>query len=183
MLNDILLGRCHSYLRMLANIHLDEQLQNKFDPSDVVQQTLLTAHEKLGQFRGQTEDELFAWLRQILRNQIASVRRQMRAAKRDIGRESSLADPSADLEDWPSTEQASPGDMLVRHEELARLADGLAQLAPDQRLVVELHHLRRLTVAEVATKVGRSKAAVVGLLFRGLKNLRLILSDSSLEAS
>jgi RNA polymerase sigma-70 factor (ECF subfamily) len=51
----------------------------------------------------------------------------------------------------------------------------MACLPPDQQRVVELHHLQGLPVAEVADQMGRSKPAVVGLLFRGLKKLRQLL--------
>jgi RNA polymerase sigma-70 factor (ECF subfamily) len=58
-----------------------------------------------------------------------------------------------------------------------RLAQALAGLQPDQRQVVELHHLKGVPVAEVATLMGRSRPAVVGPLFRGLKKLRQLLRD------
>ena len=51
----------------------------------------------------------------------------------------------------------------------------MARLPEDQRRVVELHHLKGLPVAETAQRVGRTRAAVVGLLFRGLKKLRELL--------
>jgi RNA polymerase sigma-70 factor (ECF subfamily) len=60
---------------------------------------------------------------------------------------------------------------------LLRLAAALGRLPEDQRQVVELHHLKGLTVAEVAEQMGRTRASVVGLLFRGLKKLRELLHD------
>ncbi|HEV2947102.1 MAG TPA: hypothetical protein VGX70_06985, partial [Gemmataceae bacterium] len=60
------LERCREYLHLLARLHLDHRLQGKLDPADVVQQTLMRAHEKRDQFRGRTYAELTAWLRQIL---------------------------------------------------------------------------------------------------------------------
>ncbi len=51
------------YLRLLARLHIDPRLRGRLDPSDVVQQTLLIAHEKMAQFRGKTHAELAAWLR------------------------------------------------------------------------------------------------------------------------
>ena len=55
-----------SYLAALARINLDPRLQSKLDPSDVVQQTMLQAHRALREFRGTTDAEMAAWLRQIL---------------------------------------------------------------------------------------------------------------------
>ena len=47
---------------------------------------------------------------------------------------------------------------------------------------MELHHLKGLTVAEVAVEIDRTRPAVVGLLFRGLKRLRELLAAESGEA-
>ena len=62
------LERCREYLRLLARLQLDPRLHSKLDASDVVQQTLLSAYENRGQFRGKTEAEFLGWLRQILVN-------------------------------------------------------------------------------------------------------------------
>src|SRR5262249_56306853 len=91
------------YLRLLAGVQLDPRLRGKLDPSDVVQETLARAHEKGEQFRGRTEAERAAWLRQILATQLAAaVRRYLEAGKRDADRERSL--PAA-VEDSPARPQ------------------------------------------------------------------------------
>ena len=69
----------------------------------------------------------------------------------------------------------------MRQEQGLRLADALAELPEDQRRAVELHHLRGYSVAEVGKLMNRSRPAVVGLLFRGLKKLRQLLKDKDLE--
>ena len=46
------------------------------DSNDVVQQTLLRAHERIGQFRGSGEAEFLAWLRAILVRQLADLARR-----------------------------------------------------------------------------------------------------------
>src|SRR3954451_5133519 len=54
-----------SYLDLLARLQLDARLRSKLSASDLVQQTLLKAHQSLDQFRGQSEEELAGWLRTI----------------------------------------------------------------------------------------------------------------------
>ena len=50
------------YLILLARGQLGDQEQARLAASDIVQQTLLEAHQKLHQFRGASNGELAAWL-------------------------------------------------------------------------------------------------------------------------
>jgi RNA polymerase sigma-70 factor, ECF subfamily len=170
------------YLRLLARLELGSRPRAKLDASDVVQQAILHAHENRAQFRGATEGEWLAWLRVILANALATAVRRFDTQARDTGREQSLEAEfersSSRLERLLVADQTSPSERTVRGEELLRLADALARLPEDQRRVVELHYLRGLTVADVATEIGRTRPAAVGLLFRGLKRLRELLRES-----
>src|SRR5262249_21295072 len=140
----------------------------------------LKAHQHQGDFRGDTEAERVAWLRQILTNTLAdAVRRFLQGEGRNVGREQGLDDAvrqsSARLEGWLADDQSSPDERAARHEELRRLAAGLAALPDEQRQAVELRHLHGLAVGEVARRLGRSRASVAGLLRRGLADLRRAL--------
>src|SRR5216110_873301 len=84
------------YLRLLARLQIDPRLRSKLDPSDIVQETLLKAHEKQAQFRGQSDAEKAAWLRQILANSLAQELRKYGRQQRDLALEHSI---EAALED------------------------------------------------------------------------------------
>src|SRR5947209_4323670 len=90
------------YLRLLARMNLDPRLRGRIDPSDIVQQTLLKAHEEQDQFRGSTDAERAAWLRAILARQIADALRAF--GRQKGGRERSLDEAlersSARLDAW-----------------------------------------------------------------------------------
>jgi RNA polymerase sigma-70 factor (ECF subfamily) len=164
----------------LARLQLDPRLRGKLDPSDVVQQTLVKAHQNAEQFRGQTEAEQAAWLRRILANTLTDAARKFRLElARGRSLEQALNESSARLEAWLGQSDESPGERADRHEQLLRLAQALCQLPDDQRKVVEMHHLQGSLLADIAREMGRTEAAVAGLLRRGRKRLRELLEDRS----
>lgn len=181
-INDRQPERFRSYLAALARINLDPRLQSKLDPSDVVQQTLLHAHRALRDFRGSTDAEMAAWLRQILARNLAHAVRDFHRGKRDIARERAMAESvnesSARLENWLAAEQSSPSQHASKNEQLLHVCTALEQLPDDQRQAVELHYWQGCTCAEIAERMRRTPAAVAGLLKRGLKQLRVLTSDS-----
>ena len=169
------------YLHLLARLQIDPRLRGKLDPSDVVQEALLRAHERWDQFRGTTDAELATWLRQILANQLAEALRRFTRQKRDVGLEQSLTaaveESSARLERWLAGEELAPADRSVRDERLLRMSEALAALPEDQRAAVEMRYLQGLTVSRIGELMGRTEASVAGLLRRGLDRLREILRD------
>jgi RNA polymerase sigma-70 factor (ECF subfamily) len=175
------LDEYRDYLRLLARIQLSPRLQAKLDTSDIVQQTILQAHAANSLFRGQSEPEKLAWLRTILANVLAAESRKYLTLARDVRRERSLESQlelsSSRLQMLLVADQTSPSQRAVRCEDFLRLAAALVRLPESQRQVVELHHLRGLTVVEVAAEIGRTRPAVVGLLFRGLKGLHEMLRE------
>ena len=83
--------RYRSWLGLLARLQVEPRFRDKFDPSDIVQQTLLEAVRDFPQFRGGTEAELAAWLRRILAHVLSHQFRQFVAhSRRDLNHEISL---------------------------------------------------------------------------------------------
>jgi RNA polymerase sigma-70 factor (ECF subfamily) len=170
------LERFRDYLRLLARLQIEPRLRGKLDPSDLVQQTLLKAHQAQAGFRGQTAAEQAAWLRQILARTLANALRDMGRAKRDMALERSLeaalGDSSSRLEAWLVADQSSPSQQAERNEQLVHLAKAMAALPDIQREVLLLRHCQGWSVAEIGQHLGRSRAAVASLLRRGLGQLR-----------
>ncbi len=173
------LEQFRSYLLLLARVRLGPGPTNRIDPSDLVQQTLLEAHAKADQFHGD-DSALAAWLRQALVNNLRDAHRALRRGKRDVRRERSLEEAveqsSARLEGMLAASQSSPSQRAVRNEELLRLADALIQVHEAQREAIVLHHLQGCSLAETAQQLGKTDAAVAGLLHRGLKSLRELMT-------
>jgi len=171
-------------LLRLAEMWLSPGLRQKVDATDVVQETLLTAGSRLGDFRGTTRAELEAWLRQILVRQVTTLIRQYRvAASRDIRRERSL-DVDGESNALPLAERLA-GDFSTpsapaRMKELSlTLARALEQLPQDYQDVLRLHSLEELDWPEVAARMNRSVGSVRMLWARALKQIKPLLQSHS----
>ena len=177
--------RYRNYLRFLARVQLGGRVSAKVDPSDVVQQSLLQAHQARNEFRGATEAELLAWLRQILSRTIAHATRDLQAQKRDVRREQSIHNAidasSARLEQLLMADQSSPSQSAVRREHAVLVAEAVESLSDEQRQAIVLRYWQGLTLNETAEALAKSPAAVVGLLQRGLKALRMRLKNLDLN--
>jgi RNA polymerase sigma-70 factor, ECF subfamily len=179
------LERFRAYLALLARLEVAPRLRDKVDLSGVVQQTLLEAHQGLAEQAGarRTEAEMIAWLRSILSHNLADVLRKLTAKRRDYRNECSLEralDQSASrCEAWLVAAQSSPSQQAIRREELLRMAESLAALPESQRRAIELHHLQGWPLVEIAAELATTKAAVAGLLHRGMKTLRAELNSEA----
>lgn len=162
------------YLRLLARLQIDPRLRSRLDPSDVVQQTLLVAHEKLAQFKGQSHAELAGWLRAILASILAQRMRRFHEHRPERARslETAIEQSSARLESWLAEDESTPSQKVAKAEQLVALASALARLPDDQRTALELHHIQGLSVPAVAQCMDKTVASVTGLLYRGCKVLR-----------
>jgi len=178
---DLDLERFRSYLLLLARLRLDRKVRAKLDASDVVQQTLLEAHQAIATLRGENVEAQAAWLRQILARNLGNAVRDLTRDKRDVNRERSLhaaLDESAShLEGWLIADQSSPSVRAERQERALLLAQALEALPEAQREAVVLRHFHKASLADMATELHTTTAAVTGLLHRGLKKLRQLLKE------
>jgi RNA polymerase sigma-70 factor (ECF subfamily) len=175
-----LLQLYRNYLLVLAATQIEKRLRGRMSPSDVVQETMLRAAQNFAQFRGTTEAELVAWLRQILVNNLAKfVEQHVLAARRDVRREVSierlgkaLEQSTVQLAALLPAEGKSPSMAAQQREDAVLLADRLAALPDDYREVLVLRNLQGLPFDDIARKMDRSPSAARMLWLRAIEKLR-----------
>jgi RNA polymerase sigma-70 factor (ECF subfamily) len=177
-----LLEAYRGYLAFLARVQLGRRLRGKLDPSDLVQEAFLEAHRDFDQFRGNTEAELLAWLRQLLAHNLANqVRRFQGTRRRDVRLEQRLAaeleQSSQALECGLAAANSSPSERAERREQAVRLAGALERLPADYRDVLLLRHFEGLSFPEVARRLGRTVDSVKNVWARALARLRPLMEE------
>jgi RNA polymerase sigma-70 factor (ECF subfamily) len=176
-----LLSTYQNYLRVLAATCLDREVRGKADPSDIVQEALLKAHEHFHEFRGTTEQEWLAWVRRILVNTLAELHRKYslpgRRVRRERPIESLMERSSLALRNLLPAPGPSPSQEAQRRELGVVLADALSALDPADREVVILRNLQELEWAEIAARMERSPGAVRMLWSRALQRIAPLLKE------
>jgi RNA polymerase sigma-70 factor (ECF subfamily) len=157
----------------LAGRELPADVRAKIAPSDVVQETAVDMHRDFGQFTGQSAEECYAWLREILRhNVVDAIRRYRDALKREAVREVSLTARSGPGGQAFVDGHRLPEGSAIRREEAAVLKHTMARLPEDYRRVLELRYWGGLSFVAIAPELGRSPEAVRKLWYRALERLQ-----------
>lgn len=182
-----LLEQYEPYLTLMARLQVGRRLQGKVDESDLVQETYLEAHRDFHRFRGQSEGEFLAWLRQILAHNLANaIRRYCGTQARDLHLERELHREFD--ESWKMLDaglvakQSSPSHQASRRERAVMLANALDRLPDDYREAIVLRHLEGLSFPQVAERMCRTEDSVKKLWARALGRLKRAL-ESALEDS
>jgi RNA polymerase sigma-70 factor, ECF subfamily len=182
-----LLEQYRGYLLMLGHRYLSERMRRRVDPADLVQATFLEAKRDWASFRGSTPGEFTSWLRNILKNNLASaVARHVTTQKRSLNREVAVAGGNSSAGDWIAQQPgntSTPSGKVVRAEAAAKLMEALHALPETQAEALRLRYLEGLTLLEIVDRMGKSEMAVAGLLKRGLAKLRTALGKQWEEYS
>jgi len=177
-----LLQLYRNYLTILATTQLDRRLRRRMSPSDLVQEAMLAAHCDFAKFRGSSERELLAWLRQILINCLHhAMETHLDAKRRDVRREISVEQVSAVLDrsvvqfvQVLADRGPSPSEPLRQRERAVALADQLAKLRAPYRDVIVLRTLQGLSFEEIADRMGRNAGAVRMLWLRAIDKFKQV---------
>jgi RNA polymerase sigma-70 factor, ECF subfamily len=184
-----LLARHRERLARMVACRLDRRVAVRVDPSDVVQEVLAEADQKLGRYLAERPLPFYPWLRQLAWERLAALYRQhVVAKKRSVRRErpGGMALPeesAAILAEHLVASATSPTRAAVREELRARVRSALDALAERDREVLVLRHLEGLSVAQTAEVLGVSEGAVKVRHLRALERIRAVLDEPSGEQS
>jgi RNA polymerase sigma-70 factor (ECF subfamily) len=170
-----------SRLRRAVALRLDRKLQQRIDPSDVLQDAYLEAERRLTSYLEPPQPALppFLWLRFITIQRLLQLHRFHGAERRDSGREQPFThDPAADdasLADALLGALTTPSQAAVRNEQRSKLLDALGQLDAIDREVIALRSFEELSCDEAAATLGITPAAVSKRFLRAIERLRAAL--------
>ena len=174
-----LLTTHHPRLRQWVEARMDATLRGKVGPDDILQEVYLDVARQIDRFDFRGAGSFLAWIRAILDHKLADARRALHCRARDIDREVAGGGAGADsywsILDQLCAESGTPSRAVRRQEALDALLSCLPQLGQSHRQVIQLRFLEGLSVGEVASRLGKTEAAVVALTRRALDSLRICM--------
>jgi RNA polymerase sigma-70 factor (ECF subfamily) len=144
--------------------YVSRRVPRREDAEDITAEVFTAAFVELSRFRGQCSPYL--WLLGIARRKIVDSLRRRSARPETLASE--LAQGGMDPASLPEVAAVADGPetVLERAEERRVLHDLVEQLNEDQREALLLQYVEGLSIAEIATVMGRSPAAANSLLQR-----------------
>jgi RNA polymerase sigma-70 factor (ECF subfamily) len=138
------------------------------DAEDVVQESFIRAHRRLGRF--ESRSNFGTWLHRIVVNCAIDLLRTRRARH-----EEPKAPPPEEWPDLVTTDAPSP-ERLARSAEIQRHVDAsMAMLSAQERAAFALRHYEGRSIDEIGRTLGLGESAAKHAVFRAVRKLRTAL--------
>ena len=181
-----LLARHRAAIRRMIDRRMDRVVQRRVDASDIVQDVMIEANRRLGDYLANPTMPFQLWLRHMARDRLIDAHRRHRvAATRSLDREVSLTvtagqdHSQADLIGQLADRELTPAAAATWHELERRFAAAVEQLEEDDRKIVLLRHFEHLSTAEAAQVLGLAKPAAGMRYLRAMRRLRVLLDGGA----
>jgi RNA polymerase sigma-70 factor (ECF subfamily) len=167
----------------MVAMRMDQRVRARFDPSDVIQEALVTAHARLPAYLDQRPLPFYPWLRRIAWEQLMRLQEQhLQVKKRSVACE---ADQLPRLNDQSAQELAhqlagsvtAPSAKMMRDEMRRRVHNSLKSLRPRDREILELLYLEQLNSSDIAAILEISQSTVRTRHFRAIQRLSRLLEE------
>lgn len=183
-----LLDRHRGAVRRMVQMRLDQAVARRVDASDVVQDVLLEASQRLSEYIRSPSMPFHLWLRQLAKDRIIDMHRRHRAAqRRSVDREQNISSfasddqSAADLTALLRDAELTPAASALRKEMEERFVLALDQLEESEREIVIMRHFEHLGNGEVAEALGLSAPAAGMRYLRAIRRLRELLGTDEVS--
>ena len=181
-----LLQRHRDVIKRMIDRRMDRGVRQRVDASDIVQDVMIEANRRLGDYLENPTMPFQLWLRHMARDRLVDAHRHHRvAATRSVDREVPLVIPSAgdqsqvDMGGQVADRGLTPAAAATWHELERRFASAVELLEEGDRQIVLLRHFEHLSTAEVAEVLGLSKPAAGMRYLRAMRRLRVLLDEKT----
>jgi RNA polymerase sigma-70 factor (ECF subfamily) len=187
---DRLMTEFREPLRRVIGLRLDPVLARRVDASDIVQDVLIEAVQRLKDYLQAPNMPFHLWLRHLAQDRIIDTHRRHRLAqRRSVDREQTLARPAWAEDDSTASIVAqlmdgekTPASAAIQQELAQRLTLAIQQLSEDDQEIILMRHTEQLSNQDVAVALGLSEAAASMRYLRALRRLRGVLVPEPPEA-
>jgi RNA polymerase sigma-70 factor (ECF subfamily) len=161
---------------------MNDDLQRRVDPSDIVQEAQLEALRRVAEYARDPQLPVRLWMRQIAIDRLRMAhRRHVRADKRSVIRELRVPDQSAMALARQLVCGAESPSRNVSRDELVRLVRGAVdRLGESDREIIVLQAFEGLNSTESAQVLGIEPATARKRYGRALLRMRRLLVESGL---
>jgi RNA polymerase sigma-70 factor (ECF subfamily) len=181
-----LLEQYRERLKRMVSLRLDRRLQKRVDPSDVVQEALIVASNRLQEYSSNPPAGFYLWLRWITADKLLNVHREhLGTQKRDVSQEVSIYRRpmpeacSVSLAQQLLGQLTSPTEAVARAEMQLLVQDVLNSMDPIDREILVLRNFEQLSNAETAETLGIKRSTASKRYITALKRLKQALGSRS----
>lgn len=178
---ELLINSHRARLRRMVSVRMDPRLAARIDPSDVIQDAMIEAAQRLEDYLENRPLPFYPWLRKIAWECLVDLyHRHVTTKKRTVKLEQRFmmqlsGQSTADLGGIIACNDKNPSQQLIHKEMQYRINAALGQLNDKDREVLVMRHLEQLSVSEVAVVLDISEGAVKMRRLRAIQRLRDLL--------
>jgi len=166
----------------MVTFRMDPRLHGRVDADDVLQESWLSAVQRIDSFLVDASRSIFVWFRLITCQTLVDIhRRHLGAQKRNAGQEFSIdqgwaaSSTSSSLSFHLMDHLTTPSEAALRQEMNQKLHSALNGMRDLDREVLALRHFEQLTNRESAQVLGISEQAASDRYVRALAKLRGVM--------
>jgi RNA polymerase sigma-70 factor, ECF subfamily len=178
-----LFTRLRKRLRRMVRLRLDQRLQGRVDPEEVLDEAYRDVLQNAREYVADPRVSPFVWLRQLTGRRLSDVQRRF-IQSGDVDQEVSLfrgplpQATSVSLAAMLLGQLSQPFQAAQRAAKQIRLQETLKQMGPVDREVLVLRHFEMLNNDETAEVLGLSRSEASRYYLRALKLIKESMSDT-----